>query len=132
MVENKEFVPYEIALALKELGFNETCFGYWNRDPYLPKPTFNLVKPFIHEWCVPAPLKQQAFKFFREKHGLIGLPRRDFSRNYNGWWFEIFKQKIKSDNPILLDDSDYINFETYEEAELACLRKLIEIAKETK
>jgi hypothetical protein len=27
---NKEFVPYEQALALKELGFNEPCFGNYN------------------------------------------------------------------------------------------------------
>ena len=26
---NKEFVNYEQALALKELGFNESCFGYY-------------------------------------------------------------------------------------------------------
>jgi hypothetical protein len=58
------------------------------------------------------------------------LPRRDPSRNYNGWWFEIFEQKIKSDNPISLDDSDYINFDTYEEAELECLKQLIKVVKE--
>jgi hypothetical protein len=28
MIE-KEFAPYEEALVLKELGFNEPCFGYW-------------------------------------------------------------------------------------------------------
>ena len=28
MIE-KEFVPYEESLALKELGFNEPCFGYF-------------------------------------------------------------------------------------------------------
>ena len=27
---NKEFIPYEQALALKELGFDEPCFGYYN------------------------------------------------------------------------------------------------------
>ena len=26
---NKEFIPYEQALHLKELGFNEGCFGYY-------------------------------------------------------------------------------------------------------
>lgn len=26
---NKEFVPYEQALALKELGFNETCIAFY-------------------------------------------------------------------------------------------------------
>jgi hypothetical protein len=26
---NKEFIPYEQAVVLKELGFNEGCFGYY-------------------------------------------------------------------------------------------------------
>jgi hypothetical protein len=26
---NKDFVPYEQALVLKELGFDEPCFGYY-------------------------------------------------------------------------------------------------------
>jgi hypothetical protein len=60
---NKEFVPYEQALALKELGFNEPCFGYYNTDPYLGSPAFNLVKPFDHEWCLPAPLYRQVINF---------------------------------------------------------------------
>jgi hypothetical protein len=25
----KEFVPYELALKLKEIGFDEPCFGYY-------------------------------------------------------------------------------------------------------
>ena len=25
----KEFVPYELAVKLKELGFDEECFGYY-------------------------------------------------------------------------------------------------------
>ena len=28
----KEFIPYEQALALKELGFNEPCFAYHRKD----------------------------------------------------------------------------------------------------
>ena len=27
----KQFVPYQIAFELKELGFNEQCFGWWSR-----------------------------------------------------------------------------------------------------
>jgi len=120
---SKEFVPYEIALALKELGFNETCFGYWNRDPYLPKLTFNLVKPFAHEWCVPTPLKQQAFRFFREKHGLFGFVDMTID-------FDSFSPTInaKGKSHVRFNPCEY---STYEEAELACLIKLIQLAKET-
>ena len=30
----KEFVPYELALRMKELGFDEPCFGYYNNKGY--------------------------------------------------------------------------------------------------
>jgi hypothetical protein len=131
----EEFVPYTESLALRELGFDEPCFGLWNLNNGKHEVDVIGVCKYSKEFKyreVLAPLFQQAFRWFRDNHGLIGLPRRDPSRNYNGWWFEIFEQKIKSDNPISLDDSDYINFETYEEAELACLRKLIEIVKKNK
>ncbi len=106
----KDFIPYEQALALKELGFDEPCFGYYNIDPQLKAPAFNMVKPFEHEWCLPAPLKQQAFRWFREKHGLhFPIMMQD-----SIWYFERFSTK---------------GFKTYEEAEQACLDKLIEICK---
>lgn len=35
----KEFISYELALELKELGFDEPCFGYWSnwavQEPFL-------------------------------------------------------------------------------------------------
>ena len=120
---NKEFIPYQEALALKELGFDELCFAYWNADPYLPKPFFNLVKPFEHEWCIPAPLYYQSFRWFREKYALDSFCRQGA---YNGnSYYKI--SKIETDERI----KGYSKFtKTYEEAELACLKKLIEIAKD--
>ena len=87
MAQQTEFIPYEQALELKELGFNEPCFGYWNIDPYLPKPTFNLVKPFDHEWCVPAPLYQQAFRWFRDTKLSDACVCRYQSRDDGGIYF---------------------------------------------
>ena len=31
----KEFVPYDLALELKELGFDETCFGSIDQIGYI-------------------------------------------------------------------------------------------------
>lgn len=67
-----QFATYEIALALKELGFDEPCFGYYNdanTDPEISLPVavdvvclkFNLVK---------APLWQQVIDWFREKYNI--------------------------------------------------------------
>jgi hypothetical protein len=71
--------------------------------------------------CIIAPLYQQAFRWFREKHNLIGLVDGGYDNSKN-----IFTYVIWND---FRDDifDDY--YSIYEEAELACLKKLIEIAK---
>lgn len=128
----KDFVPYQEALALRELGFDEPCFGYWNIDPQLKTPAFNMVKPFEHEWCLPAPTYSQAFRFFREKYGLhssINLGVSD-EQDRSGLEYDEYVFVIEGVN-----GRDYDNYNTPkfskspEEAELACLRKLIEIVK---
>lgn len=111
----KEFVPYELALELKQLGFDEPCFGYYNVDPQLKSPAFNMAKPFEHEWCLPAPLYQQAFRWFREKYGF------DITIQHNKKYVAIAYLSVKN---FSIDE-----YCTYEEAELACLQKLIEIVK---
>jgi hypothetical protein len=122
----KEFVNYIEALSLKELGFNEPCFAYYNIDPYLKSPAFNLVKPFDHEWCLPAPLYQQAFRWFREKYDL----------QYNIIWNKFYEKtpyqyEVRQTwrNETLRPYGTSGMCKTYEEAELACLKKLIEIVK---
>jgi hypothetical protein len=109
----KEFVPYELALKLKQLGFDEPCFGLY-------APPSKTV--FLHHYGlltakeqVLAPLFQQAFRWFREKEFLIDVT----SLNSNEYEFYIqwsFAYSHLSDI-----------YKTYEEAELACLEKLIEI-----
>ena len=120
---NKEFVPYEQALALKELGFNEPCFGYYNTDPYLGSPAFNLVKPFDHEWCLPAPLYQQCFRWFREKYDIDVVIGVAYDK---GKTFYLRIETSPTSGYQYFDSK----FKTYEEAELACLIKLIELVKE--
>lgn len=62
----KEFVSYEQAVALKELGFDQLCCGYYllntlfiSNDIVYNSSDINVIK---------APLKQQAFKYIREKY----------------------------------------------------------------
>ena len=115
-IEN-EFVPYQQALALKELGFDEPCFGYWNIDPSLPTKYLNpRCEPFKHDWCLPAPTFSQAFRWFREKYNVHSSPKR---YDETKWWVEWGTWT----SPV---------FETFEKAELACLNKLIEIVKDEK
>jgi hypothetical protein len=112
---NKEFVPYQQALELKELGFDEPCFGKfyfnhleiggnWSNDDFKED----------HDVFISAPLYQQAFRWFREKYGIHITPNKFDTTTWNaewGYW----------ESPV---------YYSYEEAELACLIKLIEIAKQ--
>jgi hypothetical protein len=122
----KEFVPYEQALALKELGFDEYCLGLYS---YASRNTIDM-QHVIHTckasskliWMrVPTPTFSQAFRWFREKYDIHGLV------SYYGkktWFIEILDYK---GNQIVQIENNAFN--TYEEAELECLKKLIEIVK---
>jgi hypothetical protein len=63
----KEFCTYEQALALKELGFNEPCFGRWIEQDELsisaPKDDEYCQKQHEFSWTALAPLYQQAFRY---------------------------------------------------------------------
>ena len=122
----KEFVPYELALKLKELGFNEKCFSYYNT---------NLGKRlFINSGDIKAPLWQQAFDWLDKEFGLfVSFDKIDNTRNFY-YDFMIIDSKNRDYNDEDLIDSasrilDKGKYNTYEEARLGCLKKLIELIK---
>ena len=110
-----EFVPYEEALALKELGFDYCCFCSYTSEGKLADGYGTYYKIHPSEITI-APLYQQAFRWFREEHDLhIGI-----CHQVNGK-FDCWTNKGN-----LLENGKYCDIDSYEEAELACLRKLIE------
>jgi hypothetical protein len=117
-----EFIPYEQALELKELGFDEPCFGrYDGRDENKGKIWYempNLGKGWIPVKDVLAPTFSQAFRWFREKHGLCSWITMELGNKSTFCW-------VLSGEHTSTQYAAY--FHTYEEAELACLKKLIEI-----
>jgi hypothetical protein len=128
----KEFIPYEQALALKELGFDEESLGRYNGEGYL----YNTLAPYkyiiipstgiqsIKNYCL-APLYQQAFRWFREKYDLVCIIT--FDDDVKGKWFGNLYGHYETHGKY---DFGYTElFKTYEEAELECLKKLIEIVK---
>ena len=118
----KEFVPYELALELKQLGFDEPCFAiYYNPS----KELFigGTINPFTKEIRTLAPTYSQAFRWFREKYNLLGyVSQATISKG------KVFMFSCNEGNDTLLEDIDS-DFKTYEEAELACLTSLIELAE---
>ena len=123
-IMEKEFIPYEQALALKELGFDEPCFFAFDNCSYPMRCTdlrtneqkFNGVN-YNSSSYTSQPTYSQAFRWFREKYGLClvikPIDDKKLELGYN-----------------LLKNGLIINAHTtYEEAELECLKKLIEIVK---
>jgi hypothetical protein len=120
----KEFVPYEQALALKELGFDEPCIGFWWNNKDFTEPEFLLEYcEHVMDGNLKRPLYQQSFRWFREKRELHSTIT---SISQESWQWHITKP---GESLGKLYDED---FYTYEETELECLKKLIEIIKEKK
>ena len=120
----KEFVPYNEAIKLKELGFDEECFKYYTDTGELY--VSNLYG--IH-----APIFSQAFKFFREKYQWQSYiePTSDQHNHELGYNYCLWNSKTGEEYntmPQNCPSGDW-EFEKYEDAELACLIKLIELIK---
>ena len=125
----KEFIPYEQALALKELGFDEPCLGYYAGDKkdFKWRPSMNRTNDNQTD-VVTAPLYQQAFRWFREKYGLIG-----FRPNVKQFDCHVYDMSLSgkeyTEQRTMKEFNKDPKVGTYEEAELECLKKLIEIVK---
>jgi hypothetical protein len=118
----KHFVNYTQALALKELGYVE--YSWFGSECSLYKPngkhTF-YMNGIGDNTYISAPLKSQVFEWFREKHSIHGIV------SYYGkgqWNIEILD--YKGNELIQIEDN---TFWSYEEAESACIDKLIELVK---
>ena len=130
----KEFIPYEEALALKELGFNEPCLGLYHNDKTFYPTQCKSHEQFHGQVCM-APLYQQAFRWFREKYNIQGYihsstvrGNAEKTKQFTGYIWNI----NGIDMPFLSTDARDELHDTYEEAELACLKQLIKIVKEKK
>jgi hypothetical protein len=125
----KEFCTYEQALVLKELGFDEPCFGFYYPNGKLIQ-IHTIGFPDDKKDCILAPLYQQAFRWFREKHKLSYSIYPYIEQFKHSYLADIYNGLGKV--PILTENRVAVRFYTYEEAESACLDKLIEIVRLTK
>jgi len=117
----KDFVPYDIALELKQLGVDEPCFAWYVSKDYGVEIGMVIKSDLIKE-AILAPTFSQSFRFFREKYDLFA-EIKPYLIVGTDWWYKISDRNNSSGLPY------EVEFKTYEEAELACLIKLIEIVK---
>jgi len=123
---SKEFVSYDIALAMKELGFDKKCFkSYQIVKAGLDGQEYIELMDVAYDDFIDlchAPLYQQAFRWFREKYNLVAEIQAPDGKK--GKWNPTIHKAYGFGNYY-----DNNGFNTYEEAELACLKKLIEIVE---
>ena len=137
----KHFATYNQSLALKELGFDESCFGKFN---YLKKLEISYC---LENTCgydkhknsltlkgsygngivaCSAPLKSQVFEWARKEHQIevtvacFYSKRLGISYEERQYHCHIVRDGVTTKGP---------KFKTYEEAESALIDKLIEIIK---
>ena len=118
-----EFVSYEIALRLKELDFNEPCMGYYDCERDL-KLVPNKNKFLSCEYA--APLYQQVFKLFREKHNLYAVIIPTITMYWTFKTITVVEGIVDAPPYNHVDGNDY---PTYEEAEIESIKELIKIVK---
>jgi len=147
----KDFTSHQEALELKELGFDEPCIGFYKLgdvDIYYG----TIIQEKNHKFRnntglniygdlkekIAAPTYSQAFRWFREKHKLNS--ETPYLPNVEKYGIVVSDMTIKpkdlANNENLKRGAEVTNnfsqYETHEEAELACLRKMIEIIKRTR
>ena len=117
----KEFVNYNQALKLKELGFDEPCFGLFSiiehddieiGDFYFG-PSY--ATRATEGRCILAPTFSQAFRWFREKGYDVKVIKESPGLYFGFYW--------NGAAWIMVGNG------TYEASELACLDKLLEIVE---
>lgn len=129
-MSEKEFVPYQESLKLKELGFDEPCIAFYEEDTNklvtFHTDSYQEVTGFIClDRQVNAPTFSQAFRFFREKYGIEPQVKSWEERSNIVWYYSV--QLIGGEPSVFRSADCCVN--SYEEAQLECLRRLIQIAK---
>lgn len=129
-----KFVPYNLALELKYLGFDEPCFAkYYQQDG--SDGFIQIGESEIEEaesagddvtFECDAPLWQDAFEWFREQHS-IDITNYLYNTNEGGNTREYqYEINLSYGKPIKLKPK------SYKDARLETLEKLIQYVKQNK
>ena len=136
----EQFVTYEIALKLKELGFDDPCLAYFSNDKYhdLHHSCENVMEGnfVINNYNeLKTPLWQQVIDWFRDEK-FINIEIIRFP-NINKWGFITTNMNII---PKYLSDEEMIiynnlvtspnRYDTYEDAKVAAILKVINIIED--
>ena len=134
----EQFVTYEIALALKELGFDEECLAYFNNDKYhdLHHSCENVMEGnfVINNYNeLKAPLWQQVIDWFDNKNIIISI---DINPGTLFYRVHLYKRYYHNPGRLVIGEyflsGEFNNFISKEEAREQAILKAIELCKEKK
>lgn len=120
----EQFVPYELALKLKELGFDDLCLARFNGGGFYMLPAYDPLRnsEIKEPWFCTSPLWQQAFDWFRKKGYDSNIAKTVAllisCAGHKPYYYSVCESGKE--------------FDTYEEARQACLEKLIELVETKK
>ena len=121
----KQFIPYEQALELKELGFNEPCFAIWSGFDENNFSVTDTVRLFSSKFSIDG--TQSNTLYINSTDNRVSAPF--WQQAFDWLWNKTSRYII----PIPNDNKEWLcmgnKFKTYEEARLECLKKLINIIK---
>ena len=139
----KEFILYEEALKLKKLGFDELCFTSYDdkkklRNPFDCTEDYNESVTYIEDttcfvknselklkhW-VAAPTYSQVFRWFEENHSIY--VQKEVTTNVNEILDITYTIKSWQFKPVEVIFDNVYDWTDRSKAELACLKKLIEL-----
>jgi hypothetical protein len=147
----EQFIPYELALELKKLGFNEPCFAIWSGFDENNFSVTDTVRLFSSKFSidgtqsntlyinptdnrVSAPLWQQAFDWFRERGYNACIEVTDTTIHYY-WSITIQDSNDREYNDVDLIDSvnnrwySSLRFENYDNARIEAIKIIIDLYK---
>ena len=118
----KQFVTCDIALKLKELGFDERCLGFFERKNLI----YEWSKRYIYRDTISAPLWQEVIDWFIEKYNynivILEVDPRYTDKTKPFWLYSI--QGIGKNTSIILDN---LKYDTYYKARESAILKAIEV-----
>ena len=126
-----KFVPYDLALRLKNIGFNEECFatyftvGAWQID--CTEGALNLNNNVAGEYTILAPLWQDAFDWLHDEHHLLAQISRIAQGSYHAIiqsTTDEYLELLREFDSICIDEVTDVY--TYKDARLQTLTKMIE------
>lgn len=139
---NNEFVLYEEALKLKQLGFNEPCFKVYTSSNFPNDEDFNQLwwpdsvfdisrtQEVDNTWVTndkscTAPTYRAVFKWIRDTFKLDSLVVGCEKIQVEGGTKGGYDYCISKQSQVKVGTLS--NYDTHEEAELTCLRNLLDI-----